>query len=589
MAPGNGRSGRAAPAMAEEHPVTTKLLGMETDEFDALMTEHEVEQLQERIAEMEFLLEDTGWERVDGSNDDLDLSRDLLRRIIRDARAMYLANPLINHSVDVIAVYVFGQGVTISGHGIANDRVQAFLDDIGNVRTLTGLGSMLAQDRALTYEGNRFYALFGKAKEVTRVRNIPTLQMVAGDIIRNPEDDAEVWYYMRRWTRTDRDDNGATTTAARVDYYPDIHYAPSAKPKRYGAGTDAGDVHWDSPVVHIKDGGLTGAKYGMPTNYSALTWARAVSRDLSDYATVKRALARFAWKFLAKTRAGARSAQQRIGSTVTVADPIERNPAPSTASMAFLAEGNDLAPIKTAGSAPNPEEGRRLGLMVAAGAGVPETILFGNADAGSLATAKTLDRPTELMMSARQGLWQDLLIEVIGYDLRRAVTDGSIPSEEPDPDADVDGDAIVDATGMAVTDAAPMRPVDVVPDIAFVDILEDDVTARISAIVEAATLGAAGQRADTIPDDLLSRLLMTALGVEDIDEVIERMFREPDPDPLGGLLDDPAATPAERQFAEALDAFTEHLVTGNGVRPPGPRGTGRGGRTRRAHPAPSTS
>lgn len=548
---------------ADPNAHTIRLLGMEADEFDALATEHEVAMLQERVAELEFMTEDAGWERIDDSGTDLDLAPEHLRRIIRDAQTMYLANPLINHAVDVIAVYVFGQGVNITGRGVANDRVQAFLMDRGNQRTLTGQGALIAADRALTYEGNRFYALFGKPGEVTRVRNIPTFHIVAGDIVTNPDDDAEVWYYLRRWTR-----KVGGKREARVDYYPDLYYQPKTKPARWGDGMDAGEVHWDSPVIHVKDGGLTGGKFGVPTIFSSLNWARAVSRDLSDYATVKRALARFAWKVTAKTRAGARSARERLQSTVTTGAPVESNPPPQTGSAFVAVEGNDLTPLKTAGAAPNPEEGRRLGLMVAAGAGVPETILFGNADAGNLATAKTLDRPTELMMSARQSIWADTLTEIVAYDLRRAREESVLPQMEPDPDAPEDAEPLWDTgTQTVIADPAAMRPVDLTPDVSFVDILEDDVTARVAAIVMAATLGANGKRADTMPDVLLSRLLLEALGVEDIDEVLEKMEEEAEaepeavppsevePEPVMPLL---PAVP-EQQFAEALDAFTASL------------------------------
>lgn len=584
MAGPNGRSRVAeTTGSGEDNPATVRLLGMTADEFEMTMTQHEVDSLQERIAELEFMTEDAGWQRIGGALD-LDLSREHLQAVIRDAMTMYLANPLINHAVDVMAVYVFGQGVTITGRGIANDRVQAFLTDRGNVRVLTGQAAMVGNDRALSYEGNRFFALFGKRGEVTRVRVIPTAQIVAGDIITNPEDDSEPWYYARRWTKRVRDERtGAVRDESRVDYYPDVYYAPTARPERWGIGQDEGDVHWDSPVIHIKDGGLTGGRYGIPGIWSALSWARAVSRDLSDYATVKRALARFAWKVVTKTRAGARSTRERLQSSVTSTMPRETNPPPETGSAFVAVEGNDITPLKTAGAAPNPEEGRRLGLMVGAGAGLPETILFGNADAGNLATAKTLDRPTELMMSARQGLWADLLTEVISYDLRRAREEDVLPAEEPDPDAAPDIAPVLDVSGLAVTDPAPMRPVELVPDVEFVDILEDDVVARVGAIISAATLDGS-TRANTMPDDLLTRLLLTALGVEDVDEVITTMYTQT-PDPFADLLTDDDAVPApaplpETQFAEALDAFTASLVNGGG-REPGEASPSRRGRKRR--------
>ena len=560
------------------------ILGMEAAEYDALAMEHEVTMLQERIAELEFAREDVGWDRLDDTGTDLDLSREALRRIIRDAQIMTLKNPLIDHAVSVTACYVFGQGVQIAGRGVANDRVQAFLEDRGNLRVLTSQKALIGNDRQLTYEGNVFLACFGKPKEVTRVRRIPTFQVLAGDIIRNPDDDEDVWFYQRKWVRSTRDESGRRVTEERVDYYPDLYYKPDSQPARYGEDHDEGEVHWDSPVIHVKDGGLTGARFGVPTVFSSLDWARAVSRDLSDYATVRRALARFAWRIVAKSRAGARSVQAKLQSDVTYTAPRETNPPPTTGSAFVGVEGTDIQPIRTAGAAPSPEEGRRLWLMVSAGTGIPETILSGNADAGNLATAKTLDRPTELMMKARQSVWADALADIVTYDLARGREDGLVPAQEDDTTQPAIADPVTGAT------LVPQRDVDLTPDVTFPDILEDDVTARVAAIVQAATLGGSGTAAGTMPDDLLTSLLLTALGVDDVDAVVEEMFppeeqaapegpEAPDSS-LAGLLDD-GGSPSddlsmlpESRFREALDAFADTLADGR-VRPATARRRGR--------------
>jgi len=577
---------------------TTTILGMEAAEYDALAMEHEVAMLQERIAELEFAREDVGWDRLDDSGTDVDLSREALRRIIRDAQIMSLKNPLIDHAVSVTACYVFGQGVQIAGRGSANDRVQAFLSDRGNLRTLTSQQALIAGDRQLTTEGNVFLACFSKPGDVTRVRRVPTFQVIAGDIIRNPDDDSDVWYYQRRWTRHATDKDGRPTTEERCDYYPDLWYDPTTKPARYGWDAEEGEVHWDSPVLHIKDGGLTGSRFGVPTVFSSLDWARAVSRDLSDYATVRRALARFAWRVIAKTKAGAKSVAEKMATSVTATNPLERNPPPITGSAFIGVEGTDIQPLRTSGAAPSPEEGRRLWLMVAAGTGIPETILSGNADAGNLATAKTLDRPTELMMKARQSVWSDALHDLVSYDLRRAREDGLLPMFEDDPTAPPAPEAKPDPiTGYVEPTLLPQREVETDPDVTFPDILEDDVVARVGAIVQAATLGAQGTTSGTMPDELLSRLLLTALGVDDVDEVIAEMFPPAAPDeekedpldaptdpydlPDDGTMYDPSGlmgTPdaggayvlPESRFREALDAFAESLGSGGG-RPAAPR------------------
>ena len=525
------------------------------DEVDALLLESQVSELQERIAELEFLRDDVDWERIDDGGTDLDLSRTALRRIIREAQVMSLANPLIDHAVTTIAHYVFGQGVAISGNDVTNDRVQELLREKSNRKVLFGQQALMANDRQLTYEGNLFFALFGRAGGVTRIRRIRTFDILAGDIITNPDDDADVWLYKRR---IGPGLPYITTTPDRpqVIYYPDIDFEPDARPEMYGEGYERGPIAWESPVIHVRDGGLTGSKFGVPIIYSSLAWARAVSRDLSDYATIRRALARFTWKVTAKTRAAATSARQRMSTTVSTTNPVERNPPPVTGATFIGTEGNSIEPIRTAGAAPSPEEGRRLWLMVAAGVGIPETMLSGNADAGNLATAKTLDRPTELMMTARQYLWAEALSRIIRYDLERAVADGVIPAEAPVRQR---------PSLMDITAPVEMEPVSLDPTVTFPSVLEPDTISRVDAIVRAATLS--GQPlAGTIPDDTTSRLLMTALGVTDVEAEMEKLAAAPPVTPAP-----PPVTPTV--FAEALDAFTDTIVSGtdDGSRPGRPR------------------
>jgi hypothetical protein len=234
--------------------------------------------------------------------------------------------------------------------------------------------------------------------------------------------------------------------------------------------------------------------------------------------------------------------------------------------------------------------------MVSAGTGIPETILSGNAEAGNLATAKTLDRPTELLMSTRQTVWQDALVDIIEYDLKRGHADGSVPAFEPDPQ----GAAPETDPATGITVAGAQVEVDLTAHVDFPDVLEDDVTVRVAAIIQAATLGKAGTSAGTMPDQLLSRLLLSALGVDDIDEILDDLFP---PDPPAGIyapeppadagigaadvpLADPLlALPAEAQFREALDAFAARLA--DPVRRTRSNGAGR--RVRRAVAPPATT
>ena len=69
--------------------------------------------LSERIAELELAIEDSGWQRILGGEEDFEFSPGGLKRIIRLSRLYALKNPVIKRPVQLQAVYVFGQGISI--------------------------------------------------------------------------------------------------------------------------------------------------------------------------------------------------------------------------------------------------------------------------------------------------------------------------------------------------------------------------------------------------------------------------------------------------------------------------------------------
>ena len=63
-------------------------------------------------------------------------------------------------------------------------------------------------------------------------------------------------------------------------------------------------------------------------------------------------------------------------------------------------------------------------------------------------------------------------------------------------------------------------------DVDFPPLVEENVKSRIDAIVAAATLGSQGMPAGTIETKDLARMLLNALGEDDVDEMVNRMFPE---------------------------------------------------------------
>jgi len=528
-----------------------------------------LELLSERLAELELAMDDDGWLPLDGWTA-VEFSRDGLDRLIRLARLSYLKNPLINHAVSIQAHYVFGQGVNVRGkRDLVNDAIQTFWDDRGNRKSLTRQQALTMKEVELQVAGNVALSLFpSRVSGRVKIRTVPIEEI--REVIRNPDDAQEPWFYKRVW-RERRLNNGVfQEPVQRTAYYPDWGF----RPRRMPGTLDGNPIHWGSPIYHVKVGGFDSWAFGVPEVYSALDWARAVKEDLEDYLTIRKALARFVWRL--KTpggAAGVAAAKDRLGTTVGSGSYLETNPPPLAGSTFIGAQeqrdpvtgrtiaGVDMEPIRTAGATPSLNEGRRVGLMVAAGTGIPETMLFGDADVGNLATAKTLDRPTELQMMNRQALWRDVFNDladfVIDSSVRstRGVLKGSIVRDQETEEE------IVTLAADDTNEDPELRgePMDRQVDIDFPALLERDIGARIDAIVTAATLDGKS-KARTIDDKNLVKMLLTALGEDDVDEMVETIMsvaEEQETEQATRASEDRTQAEATERLAEAVHDLRE--------------------------------
>jgi hypothetical protein len=475
--------------------------------------------LTERLAELELALEDHGWMRM-LSDFQRDFSRDSLNRLIRLSRIMYLKNPLINRGCNIQAVYVWAQGVTFTA---ADPDAQAIVDefvaDPKNKAELTSHQARTLKEIDLQVTGNLFLVFFSSPDGVTRLRSIPPEEVM--EIVCNPEDAKEPWYYKRQLMRRDVNfGTGALISTSQISYYPDLHYYnsdPVDKPVKIGQY----DVLWDTPVYHVKVGSTSDMLYGTPETYQALDWARAATKYLEDFASVVRAYSRFAWNLTVQGgQTAIAQAKTKLGTTVSggSAARLETNPPPLTAGTFVGTSGTKMEPIRTSGATAAPEDVRRFVLMVAAAFGYPETF-FGDASVGALATAQSLDRPTELKFLDRQQLYQDIHQTIFAFAIARK------------------------KGAQRVRDT-----VDAVVNTIFPPILERDITKTVDAIVNAATL-AGHPPANSMPSETVSRLLLQALGVPDVEELLDTLT------PMQKA--DPAVAEALRGITVALDRLQE--------------------------------
>lgn len=495
----------------------------------------EIRTLEERLAVLEYALESPEWRWLTHMADQ-EFSRSGLRNICELARVMQIKNPIVKRGVEVKRLYVWGQGWSVRA---ADEAVQACIDEFlyndDNDDILGSHESRMQLETELEVDGNLFFAFFtNPATGDIIVRTIPIAEVE--DIICNPEDARRPWYYLRLFTETGTDG----VSVQRAALYPDWRFNPTARPSTLNGYP----IRWESPVYHVRIGGFSNWKFGLSEIYSAIDWARAYKENLEDWSSIVRAYRKFAFQLTTPGGAKGVAAAKAKLSTTLGGGSGERNPAPLAGSTFVGAEGATLQPISTGGATVSPEDGRRLLLMVAASFGLPETF-FGDASIGSLATAKSLDRPTELMMEDRQHLWADVFTNIINYALRWAVKapQGSLRTLGT-VTAELRNGQVRESVKWDDEEAATLT-------IEFPPLLQHDVPALVNSIVQAATLGSGGQLAGTIDLVSLSRLLLTTLGVANVDEILEGMFpdgeipEEEDPTPSP-----PPATEEEEPEAE---------------------------------------
>lgn len=494
--------------------------------------------MQEGMAELELALEDLNYIRMSADSEN-EFSRTGLDKIVDLSRLMYIKNPLIKRQVQVKCLYVWAQGINVRAKNAEiNKALQAFWDDEKNRVELTGHQARMLKEVDLQVDGNLFVVFFVRPSDGrVRVRSIPIKEV--SEIISDPNDAKSPRYYLRSWKETTiNEQTGRKNTTVRKAYYPDWEYTPKVRPAKFGSV----EIRWNEPVYHVRIGGFSDWKFGLGEVYAGIDWARAYKGFLEDWASLTKSLSKIAWKMT--TPGGKKAvlaAKAKISTTLgSGSNSGETNPAPTSGSTFIGSPGVDLQPMNIRGANVNASDGRRLLLMAAASAGLPETY-YGDVSVGTLATAKTMDRPTELMMLERQTMWIDVFRNIFNFVLMWSV---KAPSGSLHSLGTVEDIADGSEFERKLTWNAGIKPL---LDIDFPPILEHDMQAAVQAVVTALTLN--GQDIRLLDEPQGTRLILNALGVDDVDEIMTEMF----PDETGSVTSSEARIGVViRKIVEAL-------------------------------------
>jgi hypothetical protein len=263
-------------------------------------------------------------------------------------------------------------------------------------------------------------------------------------------------------------------------------------------------------------------RFGVSEIYSALDWARAYKEFLENWSTIVKALARFAWKL--KTKGGQNAvaaAKSKLNTTLSTTSH-DTNPPTNTAGTAIMTEGVDLTPLKTAGVQTKATDGKPLRQMVASAMGIYEHYISGDPSTGNLATTKTMEYPMLMMFRERQQLWTSVLLEIMNFVIDAAIMASWLPGRFV-RNKYGEKEAVL-ANDTANEDPAKRsEPIDRTVVVTFPDILEKSIKERIDAVMTAATLDGK-PLAGTLDVVTVTRLMLEALGLDDIDEYMELLF-----------------------------------------------------------------
>lgn len=473
----------------------------------------------------------------------LEFSRWGIQQIILLSRLYYIKNPIVRRLVNVCAIYVFGRGVEISSPDQdANDEIKRFLER--NQKTL-GQVALTDLERRKDYDGNLFFAFFtDQDKGDTDIRTIDATEMQ--EIVTDPDDADTELLFKRQWIERKFDaKTGSFATVGRTAWYPSLNHWQAVQD---GAPKDetinSTEVMWGTPIYHRKCGTAGKWLFGCPRIYPMIDWAKEARKMLERCATVAAALAQIAMTITTKGGQQAlEGIKQQLGSTVGTGNDgwYEKNPTAVPGSTFASGPGTKLEAFKTAGAGPDPDDVRQYKLMCCMVKDVPETFL-GDVSTGNLATATTLDRPTELAFKSLQEEWIEDLVAIVKFALRNSLkaTNGRVREAMLARKADLKVIDIREAKRQLKADgtwkyieapAKQLHPDAIEVTVTFPSIREGDIPQLVTATATAMTLGGMGGTVTGIDQKAGVFHLMTLLGIDKAEEIVEEMFPEAEYDP----------------------------------------------------------
>lgn len=348
-------------------------------EYQALETKFEV--VQERLAGMDAMVSNAGWNEIYGVNSkDGGPSLEQLLDVSEQLQALTAQNAWLKRGNLLRTNYVWDGGIHYENISSENRgkgvNVQALIDDEQNQREFFGPSARKRRSKALYTDGHAIYMGDDRTK---KLKAIP-LNRVTGTLV-NPEDSTEVWaLHVTTPIRTN------TTKGERSEWVFLNGYTDLGKGMKLPQSSDP--IAQDKRIFIRYSNPTIGWTWGVPDALAAMAWVRQYREFLLSGKKMSDAMAMLWAQVKSPAQVGAANASVQFSS--------------KQGAGGVAIGGPEVAPLSTAGKGYEFDTGRAL--LAAAATALEVSVVALASDPGaagsSYGSAQTLDLPGRMAISA---------------------------------------------------------------------------------------------------------------------------------------------------------------------------------------------
>jgi hypothetical protein len=382
---------------------------------------------------VDLLRDEEGWTRIGADSWRRMAVPEAQRRdVVLRARQYARFDPLTIRTLAHFRDFAFSRGFMLSAKedapGTAGDDAEAFWTARGNRFLFSDQGQRKSSD-LLLIDGEVFFVIFGEGAEAL-VSPLQTFEIA--EILSNPDNAAEPWWYIRKSLTADGSEKAvAYPSVWNWPINPDSQDLLEGKDATLVESTDGQPA---PRIYHARINTLSARGNSYFTG--ALQWAKQFRKFMESRVAIQQAIAMYPWQETIK--GGAADVNARVAalqSSLVTAD-TEVNPPDASGSTWVQNEAAERKPVpQETGAAAARTDGTMILAIYGAAVGIfPH--YFGVDTLAKMATADAMELPMLRLFQSHQRLWTQIYGELVGW----AVA----PDEPPESISEFDTPPITD-------------------------------------------------------------------------------------------------------------------------------------------------